>query len=229
MKWAHVFLAQLFALVLNNTVALAQDYVITPRGKLSDKDFYRVVSCGAPVGGKCRIKPFRWSKSDAKNITLRIVGIDEGFPARKANSLSAAITRAIGEVNNVGAAVRLSLIKTGRPDIEVRFVKGDLVDKLPKARNPRDVILANGAIAAVQYRGNRTHITRAKIMYSDEIPRRMIRATVLEEIVQGLGLPFDIHNRYYERRSMFSETDCCQPRLKGQAAKAILFHYPPAN
>lgn len=207
--------------------ATAQDFVITPKGKIADKDFYRLVSCGAEPGGPCRIKPLRWSKADRGDLTLRIVGIEEGFPKRQGRRLQAAITSAIAEINGVGSGVRIRQVTSGTPDFEVRFVARDLASLMSPARSIQSEVLSNGAIAMVGFKRSGQRIRKAQIFLTDEISRRWVKATVLEEIVQGLGLPFDIHNKYYERRSMFSETACCQPRLKGQDARAILFHYPP--
>lgn len=207
--------------------AFAQDYVITPKGKLSDRDFYRLVTCGASPGGKCRVTPVRWSPQDRKNLTLRIVGIEGGFPKTQARRLQGAITQAIEEINGVGSGLRIQQVTSGQPDIEVRFLSSELEAILPKARSMQGVIMASGAIAMVHFQHSGQRIRKARIYLTEDIPRRWTRATVLEEIVQGLGLPFDIHNKYYEERSMFSETACCQPRLKGQDAMALMLHYPP--
>lgn len=228
---SRVFLFLRYACVVSfwmwATASFSQDFVITPKGKLADRDFYRLVSCGAKPGGKCRIAPLRWSAGDSRSLTLRIVGIEEGFPKKQSRRLQAAITSAIAEINAVGSAVRMTQITSGTPDYEIRFMTSALETIIPDNRSIQGEILAGGAIAMVRYKRNGQRIRKAQIFLTDDIPRRWIRATVLEELVQGLGLPFDIHNKYYERRSMFSETDCCQPRLKGQDARAVYLHYPP--
>ena len=75
--------------------------------------------------------------------------------------------------------------------------------------------------------GRSTTIKKAEVFYSSEIPRHMIKRAVLEELIQGLGLLTDIHNRYYNSRSIFSEVGSRANRLRGQDAKALIYHYPP--
>ena len=70
-------------------------------------------------------------------------------------------------------------------------------------------------------------IAKAEIYISDVIPKSLLRAVVLEELVQSLGLLTDIHNRYYNKRSVFSEVGSSTNKLRGQDAKALLLHYPP--
>ena len=56
----------------------------------------------------------------------------------------------------------------------------------------------------------------------------MMKSTVLEEVIQSLGLLTDIHNRYYHTRSIFSETGGGRvTKLRGQDAATLLYHYPP--
>ncbi len=214
------------AMALLAGAGAAQDYVITPKGKLSDRDFYRLVSCGAAPGGKCRVPAARWSKADATNLTLSIVSVQRGFPVRQEKAIRSAVARAINELNGVGAGVHLSLVSGGRADMEIHLVTKTLKSVLPQARSIQEEIVTTGAIAMVRVHRQGSRITKATVLYTSDIPSRMTKATVLEEIVQGLGLPFDIHNKAYYK-SLFSETDCCQTRLKGQDAKAILYHYPP--
>lgn len=219
----------IFAALIIATPLVAQDYVVTKKGKLSDRDFYRLVSCAAKPGGECQRPFYRWSKRNRKNVTVRIVEIEEGFPKKNAGLIRSAIRGAISEINKVGAGVHLSEIESGTPDMRVILSKKIVSARLPDARTIQDQIVAGGAIAMVRVftSGRPASINRANVLYSSEIPRHMIKSTVLEELIQGLGLLTDIHNRYYNDRSIFSEVGSRTKRLRGQDAKALIYHYPP--
>ena len=69
-------------------------------------------------------------------------------------------------------------------------------------------------------------IQSAKVTISDRVENRDLKSVMLEEVVQSLGLLTDIHGRHYHNKSIFSETGWRIKRLRGQDAKAILYHYP---
>lgn len=209
--------------------AHSKDYVVTKKGKLSDQDFYRLVSCGAWPGGKCQFAPFRWGEVKRSKITLAIVEVEDGFPSRMRRQIDKAINRAIAEINNVGSAVRIVRTDSKKPDIRVTLTVDALKTKMRKPGSLTQHVIANGAIAMVRFypkKGTR-RIEKADVYYTTEIGGWNLRSTVLEEIIQGLGLPMDIHNRYYEGKSIFSETKGGVKKLRGQDAKVLLYHYPP--
>ena len=55
----------LLPLLLLATTASAEDFVRTT-GLLGDADFYRLVTCGRPPGGRCRTPPKRWTDDLAR-------------------------------------------------------------------------------------------------------------------------------------------------------------------
>ena len=227
-RWLTFFLAVFSVVCATAFPADAQDYVVTKKGKLSDRDFYRLISCGATPGGKCRFGAYRWTKGKRSNITIGIVEIEEGFPSGLKRKIDKAIDQALAEINNVGSEVRI-VRTTGKPDIRVTLTVDALKTKMRKPGSLTQHVIANGAIAMVRFtpkRGTR-NIESAEVFYTTEIRGWNMRSIVLEEILQGLGLPMDIHNRYYEGKSIFSETKSGVKRLRGQDAKVLLYHYPP--
>lgn len=209
--------------------AQSQDYVVTPKGKLSDTDFYRLISCGASPGGKCRFAPYKWVKGKRSNITLGIVEVEAGFPARLARQISKAIDSSLAEINNVGSEIKIRQVTSGKPDIRVTLTVDQLKSRMRRPESLTEHVIANGAIAMVRFnpRPGTRDIVSAEVFYTSEIGGWGMNSTVLEEIVQGLGLPMDIHNRYYEGKSIFSETKRGVSKLRGQDAKVLLYHYPP--
>ena len=124
----------ILAAVLVATPSMAQDFVVTKKGKLSDQDFYRLVGCAAPPGGECQRPFFRWSKNKRKNVTVRIVQVEEGFPKKNADLIRSAVRAAIAEINKVRAGVHLSEIESGTPDMRVTLAATKISNRLPDAR-----------------------------------------------------------------------------------------------
>ena len=205
----------------------ASDHVIT-KGKLSDRDFYRLVACAAPPGGKCQKPLLKWSKAKRGAITIRLTSVGKGFPSKQTKSARAALQNAVSQINSVGSGVRLKLIAEGKPDISVVLT----ADTIMTRRKPRSIqevfeLGGAGAMAEIYWPRGTTNITRARVTITDVITTRYMTSVMLEEVVQALGLQTDIHNRYYHNRSIFSETGSRIKRLRGQDAKALLMHYPP--
>ncbi|PSL19610.1 hypothetical protein [Shimia abyssi] len=99
------------------TFAFAQEY-ITTQGRLSDPDFYRLISCGAPPGGDCNKPIVRWSSRDARRLTVGITRIDPAFPASRIPQIEAAVSSAIQQLNNSGADIKLRP-SANRPKIPI--------------------------------------------------------------------------------------------------------------
>ncbi len=217
----------LVAVLLVGQPGWALDSVVT-KGKLSDRDFYRLIACAAPPGAECQ-RPFRrWSARDAKDITVRITRIESPIQKRRLSLAQDAVRHAIAEINGVGAAVRLRLIETGQPDISVSFINGDIEVGDRRLRNIDDIFLLGSAaaIAEVFSRRGSPVIEYAEVTISGLVENRRLKNVVLEEVVQSLGLMTDVHNPYYHGRSIFSETGGTTKRLRGQDAMALLTHYP---
>lgn len=216
----------LLAGLLAAQAAPAQEFV-TAKGLLSDDDFYRLVACAAPPGGECQ-KPFvRWSPRDARDLTIALVQIDDGYPAAISAKMEAALDRALDEVNGAGASLHLRRAEPG----ETPRITLHLLDR------PRDSGVAGTGLP--WFDGNPMGVARMQmgwrddgtafvcaIAFSRDVRPGALRRIVLEELVQCLGLMTDIGGATYETRSIFSETGIQMERLQGQDLAALRRHYP---
>jgi hypothetical protein len=213
-----------FALLAD--VATAQEYV-TAKGKLSDEDFYRLVACAAPPGGACQ-KPFvRWSPTDARDLTVRVVQVDTGYPAKVSAKVEATLDIALRDLNTSGANLRLRRIAEGlTPDISIHLLN-----------LPRDAPVAGTGMP--WFDGNVMQAARFQLGWHDDgtaficgialsrdVAVEGLRRILLEELTQCLGLMTDVGGRYYAARSIFSEDGARMDRLQGQDLAALLRHYP---
>jgi hypothetical protein len=202
--------------------ALAGDGVPT-WGLLSDADFHRLVACGAPPGGECQSGLVAWAHPE---VTIALHRGSGPPPALAPGALSRAIDQAVAEVNAVGAALTL----TRRPDdtladIILRpsaFREGDAVSG--EVGMPEGTVIG---VAQMNVMGDGAgHATIGIILIAADMTPPDLRSVVLEEIVQALGLPWDIENPAYEGRSIFAQNSNSVITLKGQDAAAIHLHYP---
>ncbi len=206
--------------------ATAQEFVAT-NTRLSDEDFYRLVSCGAPPAGDCQKDIVRWSPKAARNVTLGIVQIADGYPADLLAKIDAALDRAIGEVNSAGAGLRLSRSEQATvPDIGLHLlsiVEGDEITGTDLY--PLDGARIEAAKAQLWWRANRSLIKGA-IVFGRDIDPDEIASIMLEEVTQTMGLLTDVGGSYYESRSIFSETSNRLTQLGRQDVMALRRHYP---
>ena len=204
--------------------ASAQDFVISS-GPLGDADFYRLVTCGRPPGGTCRTRPRRWPEDLAHNLAVsRLAEVD---PVSKAVSaqVDAALVQAIDQINGVGAGVRLHRTPDNTPaPIRLSIRSPATIALIARGHDP-DGTLPSGMALLPRVPADR--ITDATILISSAIPLTEIRSVVLEELIQSLGLVYDIENPAYTRRSIFAQSASGVTLLAGQDAVALQLHYPP--
>ena len=209
-----------------SSISTAQEYV-TASGKLSDEDFYRLVACAAPPGGACQ-KPFvRWSPTDARDLTVRVVQVDTGYPVKVSAKVEAAPDSALKELNTSGAKLRLRRIAEGlTPDISIHLL--NLSRDTPVAGTGLPWFDGNVMQAARFQLGWHDDGTAfiCGIALSRDIAVEGLRRILLEELTQCLGLMTDVGGRYYAARSIFSEDSARMDRLQGQDLAALLRHYP---
>jgi hypothetical protein len=213
------------ALCLIAGLAHAQEFIAAP-GKLSDEDFYRIVACAAPPGGECQKRLVRWSKRDARDISVSIAQIDAGYPAKTADEVTATLDGTLDRLNASGARFRLTRAEAGeRADIRIYLL--DL---------PRDTPIRGTGVpwfdgefmelARFQMEWNGSgHIQRCVIGFSRNIRPFEVQGVLNEEVAQCLGLMTDIGGRYYETRSIFSETGLTK-NFGAQDIAALRRHYP---
>lgn len=207
-------------------VASAQEFVAT-NTKLSDYDFYRLISCAAPPSGTCQKDIVRWSRSAAKNVTLGIVQIAENYPADLLARIDAALDDAIAKVNASGAELHLSRSEQSIvPDISLHLldiVEGDEITGTDLY--PLDGETIEAAKTQLWWRANRTLIKGA-IVFGRDLEPDEIASIILEEVTQAMGLLTDVGGSYYESRSIFSETSNRLTQLGQQDVMVLHRHYP---
>jgi hypothetical protein len=198
---------------------------VTSTGRLSDEDFFRLVTCGAKPGGPCRGDSPRWAK---RRLTLTLAMGDEPAPAGFEARLQAAIDHAITQINGVGA--RITIVQTDRrsADITIRptaLTEGAKLKEVPGVSAAG--IMGVGYVSL--WWDDSERITDASILISTSITNRDLKSVMLEEITQSLGALYDIENPAYEGVSILSQNSNATTTLKGQDAALLRWLYPPKD
>jgi hypothetical protein len=215
-------LGALAAALVLATPAFAGDGVPTA-GLLSDAAFHRLVACGAPPGGECQSGLVAWP---GPAVTIALHRGSGPVPGLAPDALSQAIDQAVVQVNGAGAALTL----TRRPDDTL----ADIVIRPTAFREGQavtgEVGMPDGTVigvAQMNIMGNsKGQATLGVILIAADMTTRDLRSVVLEEIVQTLGLPWDIENPAYEGRSIFAQDTNSVITLAGQDAAVLRLHYP---
>ena len=192
---------------------------------LTDRDFFRLATCGAPPGGECTGPVLRWPK---RVVTLAILPGETDLPDGFADSLGETVDEAIAQINRTGAGIRIRRVEGQKADICV----------IPTAMKDGDRLedvagLSAAGIMGVGYMtywwNGRNEITEATILISTAIIPGDMRSVVLEETFQTLGPRFDIEGKAYEGLSILSQTSNQTMAIRGQDARLLRWLYPPAR
>ena len=219
MRWA----ALLGLLLIAVHPASAQDFV-PAKGKLSDADFYRLVACGRPPGGECRVPLRRWPAGMASDITVTLLPTVEPVRPAVAAQIDAALDRAIATLNGVGAAFRLRRLADNTPALIRVQIRSERTMGLLSGETDRSLVPGGMVMFTA---GPADRITGADIVISAQLGLTETDSVVLEELTQSLGLVFDVSSRHYKRRSIFSQERNSVTVITGQDATALRLHYPP--
>jgi hypothetical protein len=216
-----------FALMACLAVPAAGADYVDASGKLSDEDFYRLVACGAPPGGRCQQTLTKWSPSDRRGLTVAIILADRDFPETKQRQILRALDRAIDELNGSGADIHLTRTDGSRGDIRIYLVAAPVNSTIRGTGNPTlDGGYIEAALTSIVWQTGTGRMESASIAISRGILPGDIRSIVLEELTQSLGLIFDIRDTYYNSRSIFSEDGNSVLRIAGQDDMVLRTHYP---
>jgi len=218
--------ALVLAVALAATPAAAVEFVQTS-GRLSDQDFYRLITCAAPPGGDCADGIVRWPDRTVRDLRLVLEPIHPDYPKARAKEMLAALDRAIAEINAAGANLHLRRAPTGHgaplriyltPAGDGEAIYGTGVDGVD------DEIIGAG-LTTVWWNDNR-EITNGLIVMAGDLPSPEIYPVMLEELTQSLGFLTDIRNPVYEQESVFSEDSNNVTRLGPQDLMVLRRHYP---
>ncbi|MGB7316845.1 MAG: hypothetical protein WBC85_02660 [Planktotalea sp.] len=214
-----IWRACLMVLALS-TNASAQEYLNT-QTELSDNDFYRLVSCAAPPKGECAKPIVKWSKP---KLTIGITRMDPVYLGGKKKRAEAALARAIQAINSAGSAIRLER-SDDDPDIPILFID---MPARSQIENSGYAALDGTPISAAGVRVFTKDgvILKSVILFTLGLQMRAYESAMLEEIIQGLGLLTDIGGKYYETRSIFSQSSNSRTKLGEQDIMALGRHYP---
>jgi hypothetical protein len=212
------------ALTLTAQLAMAQDSVPSD-GPLSDDDFYNLVACAAPPGQDCAVPLVRWVQGD--DLTVSLFQVEPGYPNDRKVALTKALYAAIDQINASHAALRLRFAPPGTmANVTVHLLNIPMGGRIERTGlDPLDGSMIEAALVQLWWNGNQD-LTRAAIVFPQDIEWAGLRSIALEELTQALGLRTDIYNPWYERRSVFSETSNTVTQLTGQDIMALQRHYP---
>lgn len=212
-------------LALASAAASAEDSDgILAETLLSDRDFFRLATCGAPPGGDCAGPTLRWRRSV---ITLAFLPDAVETPDGFAAHLDETLDHAIREINRSGAGLRIR-----RDDARGRAAD---IRVMPSLRLNGDIMTDEPGISAAGIMGvgymtfwwnGRNEITEATILISTAILPEDMESVVLEEVFQTLGPRFDIDGAAYEGVSILSQTSNATTRITGQDARLLRWLYP---
>lgn len=192
-------------------------------GKLSDKDFFRLATCGAAPGADCQGPQVRWGK---RKLTIGVAPAQRGYPPKLATKVSQALDAAIAELNAAGADLRLVRNdKLSSPDIIVSLPtlsEGDATRNIPRMPDGEKI----GVGFMWLWWDDRHQITEASLLIAEDITDEDLPSVVLEELFQCLGFLYDIENPYYADRSILSQDSNTITTLAGQDRKLLKQLYP---
>jgi hypothetical protein len=215
----HVLAAAAFTA----SVAQAQDFDgVVATSLLSDSDFFRLATCGAPPGGDCKETTLRWGRA---SLTVALMPGETPSEARTATRISPELDRAIDRINQVGSGLTLRRIEGPDADIRVQptdLPEGTALSDVPGFSAPG--IMGVGYVSL--WANDADEITNATILFSTDISDDDLRSVVLEELFQSLGPRFDIEGPAYEGVSILSQTSNATLDILGQDAALLRWLYP---
>jgi hypothetical protein len=204
--------------------ALDSDGVTVTR-QLSDEEFYRLVTCGAPPGGDCRSNSLRWEK---KTLSVTLVEGSDPLPRRFIPRVATALRDAIREVNKTGAGISLRYT-TRQDDADIRVLATTIQEGTRLSDKPG---FSGSGIMGVGYMtvwsDAEDRIVEAVILISTDITQADLPSVMLEELTQSLGFLYDVEGPAYEGVSILSQTSNATTSLTGQDVRILRMHYPPA-
>ena len=202
------------------TPAPAREFVVVP-GPLSDPDFLRAVSCGAPPGAPCLRAPLRWADARAADLSVELIA-PEGFDSAPVVLALAAAARGLSEA---APGVALRLAAPGEAgDIRLHAAAGRAGGRVEGTGGPLDGLPLAAAYVLIE--PGPEGIERAHIALATDIGSWDLGPVLLEEMTQALGFPYDLRAEAYEGVSVFSEDSNAATELGPQDARVLALAYP---
>jgi hypothetical protein len=196
---------------------------VASSGLLTDKEFFRLATCGAAPGDACQGPKVRWPKG---RVTIGVAEPEPGYPPKLAKRVSKALDAAIAEVNGAGSALKLRRNDTLRePDILISLPtlsEGELTRDIPRMPDGESI----GVGFMWLYWDDRQRVTEAALLISQNIETGDLTSVMLEEVFQCLGFLYDIENPAYEGVSILAQDSNSTTTISGQDRAILRMLYP---
>lgn len=211
------------ALCLSLAGPIRASDVVWVDGLLSDTDFFRAATCGAPPSGACRHPGVTWPKRD---LTLAILPSPSQTGLIFRLLLATTVDYAIAQINAAGSG--LTITRVAGPVADIRLSVTDLPEGSQVPDVPGMSIAGTMGVGYATVWWTPEHqITDASILISAAITPNDIVSVVLEEIFQTTGPLFDIDSPAYEGVSILSQSSNATVTIAGQDARLLRHLYPP--
>lgn len=211
--------------------AFAQDYTFS-NGKLTDEQFYKAVTCKAKVDAPCQEKPARWPAFLSNQLTVGLAQVQNGTSPEQEKIVTTALQRSVQMINDSGANLKLRYVsgrKAKNAWIKVHIIQPQGPNFLIKGVSLKGMngLKAQNARTRI-YANQNYNIMRAGVTISNTLTDPVqLQAIMLEEVVQSLGLMWDIENPYYNDISIFSQSGPDNLlKIADQDKAALQRHYP---
>ena len=199
-------------------------------GQLSDRDFYRAVSCRAPPGQICPTRTLKWPTFLRGRLSISLAGVqgsDPHFVSRARNAME----RAVAEINRANSGVQIRNVwgpQASLANIQVYLVepKGPQ-KKIEKLSFPPLVGKVADPAVSVRSTLGSTILSAGIAIERNPALVPKLQSIMLEKILESLGLVWDIQNPFYDKKSLFSPFEKAPiGRLTGQDLTVLRLHYP---
>ncbi len=218
MKKTLLLLALTLCTAVGCRGSLVGDAIVIEDRKLTDEEFYNIVSCGAAPGEGCRKPRRKWWKDE---VTVKVAPAQEGFHYN--HIVIDKTEEAIQQINQVGV-IKLKLVDRPVADITITGVSAKTGEKISGTKCSRhDGSTIGWARFGYFFRNN--VINKACISISASVPPYHLQRVVAEELIQSLGLLYDIQTPYYRKISVFSQKGRLADRYSPQDLEALRRHY----
>ena len=229
--WIRAIIIGLAVFTTMVGAAFARDHTFS-NGMLSDDQFYAAISCKAKLDGRCREKPTRWPAYLSNQLTVGLAQVQKGTTDAQEDVVRAALKDSVAMINASGANVKLRYITRFVPSRA--WIKFHIIQPHGPRHEIKDMPMKGFDGLRAQNARTKLYVTknyqigRVGVTISNTITDpTQLRALVLEELVQSLGLMWDIENPFYNNISIFSQSGPDNLlTIAGQDKAALQRHYP---
>lgn len=219
----------LFVVFCGQPFAYAQDFIETS-GPLTDRDFYRAVSCKASPGKNCPLRALKWPPVKQGRVSVSLAGV-QGSGPHFVSRVRNALEHAIAEINRADTGVKLRYFYG--PQSRLANIRVYVVQPVGPRKTianisypPLNGKVADPAVTVISTLGANILSAGVALELNPALSSRL-RPILLQELLEALGLAWSLKNPYYDDKSLFSiSTRPSLDRIRGQDMLALMLHYP---